>query len=100
MIEIRIKRDPQDRISSVSVNNHGDPIVCSAVSILLLNTLNSIEVFTDALFSYEGAEEGGASVLTIVRYDDCGRAELLMNSLVLGYKSIEESYGNEIVVID
>ncbi len=100
MIEVRIKRNPMDRISSVSVSNHGDPIVCSAVSVLLLNTLNSIEVFTDALFTYDGAEEGGDSIITIIRYDDEGKAELLMNSLVLGYKSIEESYKDEIVVID
>ena len=99
MIEIRIERT-QNKISSVSVENHGDPIVCSAVSVLLLNTCNSIESFTDALFSFDGAEEGGDSIITIIRYDDEGKAELLMNSLVLGYKSIEESYKDEIVVID
>lgn len=100
MIKVRIKRDSQDRISSVSIKNHGDPIVCSAVSILLLNTINSIEVYTDALFSFESAEEGGDSVLTMTQYDNEGKAELLMKSLVLGYKSIEESYNDEIVVID
>ncbi len=100
MIEVAIKRDDKDRISSVSVKNHGDPIVCSAVSILLLNTVNSIEAFTKALFSFDSAEEGGDSVLTLTHYDSEGKAELLMNSLVLGYKSIEESYNNEIVVID
>lgn len=100
MIEVRIKRDAQDRISSVSVKNHGDPIVCAAVSILLLNTVNSVEAFTDALFSYSGLEDGGDSTYTIAEYDKEGKAELLMNSLVLGYKSIEKEYGNEIVVID
>ncbi len=99
MIEIRIERT-QNKISSVSVENHGDPIVCSAVSVLLLNTCNSIESFTDALFSFDCAENGGSAVLTVTEYDKEGKAELLMNSLVLGYRSIEESYSDEIVVID
>ncbi len=100
MIEIRIKRDTQNKISSVSVKNHGDPVVCSAVSILLLNAVNSIESLTSALFSFDCAESGGDAVLDIVEYDNEGKAQLLMESLVLGYRSIEESYSNEIVVID
>lgn len=100
MISINIIRDSENRIRGVKVENHGDPVVCSAVSILLLNTVNSIEEFTSAHFEFDCAPEGGNAVLTVSAFDNEGKAELFMKSLVLGYKSIEESYKNEIVVYD
>ncbi len=100
MININVIRNAEDKICGVKVLNHGDPVVCSAVSILLLNTCNSIEVFTSAEFSVDIASEGGDAVLTVSRFDDEGKAELLLNSLVLGYKSIEESYKDDIIVYD
>lgn len=100
MININVIRNAEDKICGVKILNHGDPIVCSAVSILLLNTCNSIEVFTSAEFSVDIAAEGGDAVLTVSRFDDEGKAELLLKSLVLGYKSIEESYKDDIIVYD
>lgn len=100
MININVIRNAEDKICGVKVLNHGDPIVCSAVSILLLNACNSIEVFTSAEFSVDIAPDGGDAVLTVSRFDDEGKAELLLNSLVLGYKSIEESYKDDIIVYD
>ncbi len=100
MININVIRNNENKICGVKVENHGDPIVCSAVSILLLNTVNSIEMFTSAQFEFECAPEGGDAVLTVSCFDGEGKAELLMKSLVLGYKSIEESYNEDIVVYD
>lgn len=100
MIDISIFRDNEGRAFKVSVRDHADPVVCSAVSVLLLNTVNSIEAFTDAQFSYEADPDGGDSVFTITGFDKDRKAELLMNSLVLGYKSVEESYKDEIKVQD
>ncbi|MDO4300428.1 MAG: ribosomal-processing cysteine protease Prp [Clostridia bacterium] len=100
MININVIRNAGDKICGVKVLNHGDPVVCSAVSILLLNACNSIEMFTSAEFSVDIAPEGGDAVLTVSRFDDEGKAELLLNSLVLGYKSIEESYKDDIIVYD
>ena len=39
--------------------NVGEDIVCSAVSVLVINTINSIEVYTDAEFDIETEEETG-----------------------------------------
>lgn len=100
MININIIRNAEGKICGVRVLNHGDPIVCSAVSILLLNTCNSLEAFTEAEFSFDYAQEGGDAVLTVSAFDSEGKAELLMESLALGYKSIEESYKDDIVVYD
>ncbi|MBS4868755.1 MAG: ribosomal-processing cysteine protease Prp [Eubacterium sp.] len=100
MININVIRNAENKICGVKVLNHGDPIVCSAVSILLLNTCNSIEMFTSAHFDFDYLPEGGDAVLTVSQFDGEGKAELLMESLVLGYKSIEESYKDDIVVYD
>lgn len=99
MINVRVLRDNY-KAYRVKILNHGDPIVCSAVSILLLNTCNSIEVFTDADFSFECAEDGGEAILEIKSFDSDGKAQLLLDSLILGLKSIEESYKDEIKVFD
>lgn len=99
MIEVTVLKN-NSRISGVKVLNHGDPIVCSAVSILLLNAVNSVECFTDAEFSFECDENGGDAVFQVLEFDDEGKAQLLLDSLVLGYKSIEESYRDDIKVFD
>lgn len=100
MININIIRNNEGKACGVKVTDHADPIVCSAVSILLLNTCNSLEAFTEAEFSYEADPDGGDAVLVITAFDKDKRAELLMDSLVLGYRSIEESYKDEIAVYD
>lgn len=99
MIKVSVLRDNY-KAYGVKILNHGDPIVCSAVSILLLNCCNSIEAFTSADFSFECAKDGGYAVLRIVNFDSHGKAQLFLDSLILGLKSIEESYKNEIKVFD
>lgn len=99
MIKVTVLRN-KFKAYGVKILNHGDPIVCSAVSILLLNACNSIEVFTSADFSFECAEDGGGAVLQVVEFDNEGKAQLLLDSLILGLKSIEESYKNDIKVFD
>ncbi len=99
MIKVSVLRENY-KAFGVKILNHGDPIVCSAVSILLLNCINSIEVFTSADFSFECAETGGDAEFRVVEFDEEGKAQLLLDSLILGLKSIEESYRNKIKVFD
>ena len=72
----------------------GKDIVCAAISMLVLNTINSIETFTEDGFSCEADPEIGRIKFqfeTIVSKD----SELLMNSLVLGLQGVQEEYGKE-----
>ena len=71
-----------ENIIGFEIKNHGRDIVCSAVSILSLNTVNSIEAFTDAKYS--------------VDYDTNEKAILLLSSLELGLKGIETEYPKDI----
>ena len=76
----------------------GEDIVCSAVSALTFNTANSIEAFTDDPLIVEHSEDGGyLSVLLKETISD--RSKVLLDSLELGLKMIEETYGNDYLTI-
>ncbi len=76
----------------------GRDIVCSAVSILIINTANSIEKFTKDLFSSEIHEDGTTEMIfhENVSHD----TELLMDSLLLGLNQIKEVYGKKYLKIE
>ena len=76
----------------------GQDIICSAVSVLTINTVNAIERFTEDAFRTEQAADGGR--LAVEFPEGLGeRASLLMDSLVLGIESIEADYGNEYITL-
>ncbi len=78
----------------VHAKNHGDPIVCAAVSMLMTNFVNSLEELTDAGFKID-VDDGDMSV-EITEYDRKGFAKLLLDSLILGLRAISSEYPNEI----
>ena len=83
MIEATVLKE-QDSPVGVRVLNHGDPIVCSAVS----------------GFTVDIAPDGGDMTIKVTEFDELGKAQLLLDSLILGLKSIEISYKKEIVVFN
>jgi uncharacterized protein YsxB (DUF464 family) len=75
----------------------GEDIVCSAVSILLINTANSIESFTDSFLGSD-CDDG---VLTLVLKDTVDeKAKVLMDALKLGLETIRSEYGDDYLQID
>ncbi len=74
----------------------GSDIICAAVSALSLNTLNSIEAFTEDEFT--GEQKDG--VLTCAFPEPLSdKAALLMDSMVLGLTDIQKSYGKPYIRI-
>jgi len=74
----------------------GQDIVCAAVSVLVINTINSIETFTSDKFQMNSDEESGLiefRVLTQISNESI----LLLKSLVLGLQGIIEDYGHEYI---
>ncbi|MBR1735663.1 MAG: ribosomal-processing cysteine protease Prp [Firmicutes bacterium] len=104
MIKAEIFRNKNGRIYGFSIKDHGESIVCSAVSVLALNTVNSIERFTDEEFSCIADEENGGilriEVTSIKNGKDIHDIDLLFNSLLLGLTDIEKEYSKEIKLID
>ncbi|MCD7955856.1 MAG: ribosomal-processing cysteine protease Prp [Lachnospiraceae bacterium] len=76
----------------------GEDIVCAAVSALALNTVNSIESFTDDFFEQEFSEDGGYLRITF-QENVSEKTSLLMDSLLLGITNIQAEYGNEYITL-
>ena len=74
----------------------GEDIVCAAVSVLSLNTLNAIEAFTEDQFSGE-EKDGFLSCSFPEALSE--KAVLLLDSMVLGLTDIERSYGKSYIRI-
>lgn len=96
MITATVTKDTKGIYKGFTVKGHalfedaGKDIVCSAVSILVINTLNSIESFTDNDFTCDN--DNGIFFAFKNKPDE--RAVLLMDSLVLGLKGISSNYSD------
>ena len=70
---------------------HGYDIICASVSALSVNTVNSIEKFTDDSFEASVDEETG---MLPCRFNGSvsKESDLLINSLLLGLEGIRDDY--------
>ena len=98
MISATIVKKPDGEYVGFQISGHagyeeaGKDIVCAAVSALAINTVNSIEALTAD--KSHGQEEDG--LLRFKLTDGCSeQSKLLLDSLVLGLKSIRDTYGKE-----
>lgn len=107
MISVNVYRNKDKHIRGFKVSGHaefddyGRDIVCSAVSVLTINTVNAIQEFLpEELITVNTEEESG----TIECYfdDEPGeKAVLLLNTFILGIRGIEEQYsGKYLKLID
>ena len=74
----------------------GHDIVCAAVSVLVINTVNSLEAFTEDRFE---AQERDGYVSFRFTAPVTEKGKLLMDSLVLGLTEIEHSYKNRYLTV-
>ena len=72
----------------------GKDIVCSAVSMLVINTINSIEQFCEDDFALEQNERLGFIHMDFYE-EPSMKAQLLMDSLVLGLENVSLEYGDK-----
>ena len=77
----------------------GRDIVCAGVSTLVINTMNSIEKFTEDKFSCKQEEKSGLIEFIIVS-EVSKESSLLMDAMFLGLKSIEADYGKQFVKVN
>lgn len=104
MIEVVIKSDKNGNYSGFSVGGHagyaeiGSDIYCSAVSTLVINTINSIEKFTDTKLKVNSDEKKGLIEAQFIS-DVCEKAEILMKSLVLGLEGIKDECNGKYIKI-
>jgi len=103
MIKVYIFRNQKKDIYGFRVVNHGRELVCSAVSILTLNTVNSIEKFTSSKFECKYNSDGGFLQIIIPEIKNGGNnhdADILLKSFLLGVNGIKLEYPEDIKIFD
>ena len=79
-----------DLSGQAGYENAGHDIVCAAVSVLVINTVNSIERFTEDKTSCISDEETG-SIQFRFRNTPTHDASLLFDSMLSGLEALEEN---------
>ena len=96
MITATVTKDTNGIYRGFNIKGHalfedaGKDIVCSAVSILTINTVNSIEKFTDCDFDCDSS----TGIKFVFKGVPNEKAILLMDSMVLGLKGISSNYSD------
>ncbi|MBE5939867.1 MAG: ribosomal-processing cysteine protease Prp [Lachnospiraceae bacterium] len=103
MITFTVFKDSDNIYRAFSSTGHakfakfGKDIVCSAVSVLVINTINSIEQFTDDKF--DANVEDGLVTFSFKDRVISHESTLLMDSLVLGINGIVSDYPKHIQIL-
>jgi len=97
MIQVEIYRKNQN-IHGFKVINHADSYVCAAVSVLTINTVNSIETFLKIPFYCVYEQNGG--FLEFYTKEQTKEIDLLLNTMFLGLTSIKNNYPEEIEIME
>ncbi|MBQ9765821.1 MAG: ribosomal-processing cysteine protease Prp [Lachnospiraceae bacterium] len=103
MIKVTFFHDSNDVIKGFKLNGHaeygeyGKDIVCSAVSALTVNTVNSIEHFTKDKFSCKN--KSGHLEFELKSSASSSDTQLLLHSLKLGLQAIEKDYSTEYISV-
>ena len=97
MIQAEITKNKQGSIRGFNISNHGESKACAAVSMLAINTVNSIESFTEDDIMYEYDEkDGGYLKFALSGAATSEGAAVLLKALELGLTHVKELYPGEI----
>ena len=73
--------------------------MCAGISALVINTVNALGLYTAEKFEADSNE--GSGEITLQFSSPAGHdADLLMKSLVLGLQEIQNTYGNDYIILD
>ncbi len=73
----------------------GKDIVCAAISMLVINTVNSFEKITKEPVQVKAAENTGIIECLFTQHPISESSKVLMDSLVLGLSQVEKQYGQK-----
>ncbi len=105
MTEVTIFTGSDNSYKGFKVSGHagfaeeGEDIICSAISMLTINTVNSIEYLTET--DIEATESEKSAVIKAEFPDGVDeKAKLLMESFILGMEMIQSTYGKQYLTIN
>jgi len=102
MIKVSIYKNAENLITGFTVSGHADyseygsDVVCAAVSVLVINTINSIENFSSDRFHVEQDEKKGFIEFHVIS-PISNNSNLLLSSLALGLQGIEDEYSKKYI---
>lgn len=100
MISITIYQNKQKQYTGFTCIGHagyasaGEDIVCAGVSVLVLNTVNAIEAFTEDKFDASAEQESGLIDIRF-RHPVGHDTRLLLDVMILGLQDIQKNYGTK-----
>ncbi len=104
MIQITVCKNQANEYTAFQCMGHaeydvsGQDIICSAVSALVINTINSVEQFTTDKFTLDTDHEKG--LIRFALEENYSQSSLLLlRSLVLGLQGIQQNYGTEYIML-
>ncbi len=105
MTTITIFRNQSSGYAGFSFSGHagyadaGEDIVCAGISVLVINTINALGMYTSEKFTTNEDED---NCLITLRFDEpVGHdGQLLLDAMVLGLQGIQNNYGNEFITLD
>lgn len=105
MTKITIFKNQEDEFLGFECYGHaeyadeGEDIVCAGISALVISTINALDAYTDATFEPDTDQETG--LIRVIFSKPAGHdADLLMKSLVLGLQGIQNTYGDEYIILN
>lgn len=102
MITVTVSKNSDGVYNRICMEGHagyaayGQDIVCAAVSVLFINTINAIEKFTDDTIEVEQHTETDQIILHLTS-SISDESKLLIASLILGLQGVEEEYSDDYV---
>ena len=102
MIKVTVIKDKEDRYKGFSLEGHalyadaGKDVVCAAVSMLAINTVNSIETLAGIDQEVESDKESGTLKIRF-KQELNEKAEILMDAFALCINMAQKEYGKKYV---
>ena len=102
MIKVTIYKEHNDFVRIITdghanFDEYGRDIVCSGVSSLVINTINSIDRLTETTLYVESNDDEG--YINCIINNPGHDSNLLIKSLVLGLEGIRDSYSKKYLQI-
>ncbi len=105
MIKVKVIRK-NDIIYGFRVSGHalfdnkGKDIVCAAVSMLTINTVNAFETFLPDEAKNVNVDPKRACIECVFENEPSKEARLLMDTFLLGIRGTEKEYGHEFLKLE
>ena len=109
MISVKITKNRNGLFQGIECNGHaeydeyGNDIICSAVSMLVINTVNSIEELAKCKIHVDENDKDGYLKMTILeplKDESLRDASLFIESLILGINQVIKNYSKKYVKLE